>query len=518
MNPLAQTAPRQAYFPGDPKWDDARRAWNLAVDQHPGRRLRPGERRRRRRGRQLRAPQRPARRPAGHRPRRRPAREPRGHRPRQDPPDAGDRDRLRTAAAPAPAPASIWEQVVEPATAYGLTALHGSSPDVGVVGYTLGGGIGWLARRYGLAANSVTAVELVTADGEHVRADADNEPDLFWGLRGGGGNFGAVTAIEFALYPVEHVLRRLARLALGALARRPQPLGRADGDVPRHGHVARAHPAPAAGVTAVSKSRGMTTILVGHVTKDGAIAGPRTLEHLVDVVISFDGERHSTLRLVRGDQEPLRPGRRDRLLRDRRRRGRRRARPLRRCSSPAATAPVPGQLRHRDAGGQPAAAGRGAGAGRAAPAAAAPRGARSAAWTRSGWPWCNAVVERRGGVKLAERRRVRRLRRRRAHRRAGGRPGPGAGDRLGGAATAPLPVGHGRRRRDFGPVSRMPRRRHRPAAGRGGPPGLQGRHSSRSIPARTPQACDHRGPRPRRCLRTDCSRPFCLVSRGPRTI
>ena len=57
--------------------------------------------------------------------------------------------------------------------------------------------------------------------------------------------------------------------------------------------------AVASALTAVSKSRGMTTILVGHVTKDGAIAGPRTLEHLVDVVISFDGERHSTLRLVR---------------------------------------------------------------------------------------------------------------------------------------------------------------------------------------------------------------------------
>src|SRR4249919_1205406 len=59
-----------------------------------------------------------------------------------------------------------------------------------------------MIRRYGLAANSVLAVELVTADGRHVRADADHEPDLFWAVRGGGGNFGAVTAIEFALYPI----------------------------------------------------------------------------------------------------------------------------------------------------------------------------------------------------------------------------------------------------------------------------------------------------------------------------
>ncbi len=98
----------------------------------------------------------------------------------------------------------LWAEVVEPATAFGLTALHGSSPDVGVVGYSLGGGIGWLARRHGLATNSVTAIELVTADGERVRTDADHDPELFWGLRGGGGNFGVVTAIEFALYPVEH--------------------------------------------------------------------------------------------------------------------------------------------------------------------------------------------------------------------------------------------------------------------------------------------------------------------------
>jgi FAD/FMN-containing dehydrogenase len=78
--------------------------------------------------------------------------------------------------------------------------LHGSSPDVGVVGYTLGGGMGWLARSRGLAANSVTAVELVTADGRLVRADRDNEPDLFWAVRGGGGSFGVVTAVELELF------------------------------------------------------------------------------------------------------------------------------------------------------------------------------------------------------------------------------------------------------------------------------------------------------------------------------
>jgi hypothetical protein len=71
-----------------------------------------------------------------------------------------------------------------------------------VAGYTLGGGISTLGRRYGLACNSVEAVELVTADGRMVRADRDSEPDLFWALRGGGGSFGAVTAIELRLFPV----------------------------------------------------------------------------------------------------------------------------------------------------------------------------------------------------------------------------------------------------------------------------------------------------------------------------
>jgi hypothetical protein len=74
-----------------------------------------------------------------------------------------------------------------------------------VTGYTLGGGIGWLARRYGLAANSVTAVEIVTPDGLLARADADHEPELLWAVKGGGGSVGVVTALELALYPVPRV-------------------------------------------------------------------------------------------------------------------------------------------------------------------------------------------------------------------------------------------------------------------------------------------------------------------------
>jgi hypothetical protein len=95
-----------------------------------------------------------------------------------------------------------WEKITPELSRLGLAGLHGSSPDVGIAGYSLGGGMGWLARKYGLQANSVTAIEIVTADGRLVRTDADNEPDLFWALRGGGGNFGVVTAIEFAVYPI----------------------------------------------------------------------------------------------------------------------------------------------------------------------------------------------------------------------------------------------------------------------------------------------------------------------------
>jgi hypothetical protein len=100
---------------------------------------------------------------------------------------------------------ALWTDVTVPAAEHGLAAMAGSSPDVGVVGYTLGGGVSWLSRRFGLAANSVTAVELVTADGARVRADRDQHPDLFWALRGGGGSFGIVTAIEIELRPIAHV-------------------------------------------------------------------------------------------------------------------------------------------------------------------------------------------------------------------------------------------------------------------------------------------------------------------------
>ena len=100
---------------------------------------------------------------------------------------------------------AMWLDVTPVAAEHGLAALAGSAPDVGVAGYTLGGGLSWLGRAHGLAANSVVALEVVTADGRLRRIDADHDADLFWALRGGGGSFAVVTALEFRLYPVSQV-------------------------------------------------------------------------------------------------------------------------------------------------------------------------------------------------------------------------------------------------------------------------------------------------------------------------
>jgi FAD/FMN-containing dehydrogenase len=95
-----------------------------------------------------------------------------------------------------------WQQVLDAAAPHGLAALAGSSPGVGVVGYTTGGGHGPLARTHGLAADRVRAFDVVTGDGRILRASATEHADLFWGLRGGKGALGIVTAIEFDLLPI----------------------------------------------------------------------------------------------------------------------------------------------------------------------------------------------------------------------------------------------------------------------------------------------------------------------------
>jgi hypothetical protein len=190
----------QVFVPGEAGYDQARQAWNLAMDQRPAVVVEAGSaadvaqavRYARARGIRI-APQ-----GTGH-----------GAGP-LEPLDGAlllRTTRMRTvhidpAARTARAGAgAVWQDMTGPAAQHGLAALAGSSATVGVTGYTLGGGLGWLSRRYGLAANSVTAAELVTPDGDLVRADADHEPDLFWAVRGGGG-IGVVTALEMRLYPV----------------------------------------------------------------------------------------------------------------------------------------------------------------------------------------------------------------------------------------------------------------------------------------------------------------------------
>jgi FAD/FMN-containing dehydrogenase len=100
---------------------------------------------------------------------------------------------------------ALWGDLVPQASEHGLAALHGSAPNVCIAGYTLGGGLSFYARKHGLACNRVTAIEVVSGGGEQLRVNAENEPDLFWALRGGGGSFGVVTAFEFELLQLPEI-------------------------------------------------------------------------------------------------------------------------------------------------------------------------------------------------------------------------------------------------------------------------------------------------------------------------
>ncbi|HYF27096.1 MAG TPA: FAD-binding oxidoreductase [Baekduia sp.] len=201
---LADLLAGSVVLPGDPGWDAARTGFNLALDQHPDAVVLPETvadvqqtvRYARSRGLRV-APQ-----ATGH-----------------NPGPLGDMRglllvsaerfkevRIDAAALRVRVGSGVrWEEVVPQLSELGLAALHGSSPDVGIAGYSLGGGMGWLARKHGLQTNAVTAIELVTADGRFVRADAEHEADLFWALRGGNGNFGFVTAIEFRVVALEEL-------------------------------------------------------------------------------------------------------------------------------------------------------------------------------------------------------------------------------------------------------------------------------------------------------------------------
>jgi hypothetical protein len=201
LKELASRLGDRVVRPGDSEWDAARRAWNLSVDQHPAVVVRPETAQdvvavvdvAREHGLRV-APQ-----GTGH------GATARGSLEGSVLLDMSrmnaveiDRERRRAHVGAG----AQWQHVAGPAAEVGLAGLSGTAPDVCVTGYSLGGGFGWMVRRYGLAANSIRAAEAVTADGRQVRADADTEPDLFWALRGGGGSFAVVTALELELFPV----------------------------------------------------------------------------------------------------------------------------------------------------------------------------------------------------------------------------------------------------------------------------------------------------------------------------
>jgi FAD/FMN-containing dehydrogenase len=110
---------------------------------------------------------------------------------------------IRTARAE---PGVVWKEFDRESQEFGLATTGGLVSSTGIAGFTLGGGIGWLVRKYGSTSDNLVSADVVTANGEFLSASAHEHPDLFWGLRGGGGNFGVVTSFEYKLHPVGQIV------------------------------------------------------------------------------------------------------------------------------------------------------------------------------------------------------------------------------------------------------------------------------------------------------------------------
>ena len=173
---------------------------------------------------------------------------------------------------------------------HGLAYLAGTSPDVGVLGYALGGGLSWMIRTHGLACNTIVAADVVTADGRLVRVDRDTEPELFWALRGGGGNVAAVTAMELELFPVAEIYAGRDALADRARDGDPERLARVDRDRARGVRVARPD-APAAGRPVPARARARPVVRAGRGRRSSASAadGAALVQPLRDL---GPGDRH----------------------------------------------------------------------------------------------------------------------------------------------------------------------------------------------------------------------------------
>ena len=167
----------------------------------------------------------------------------------------------RTPARPPSGGGSTWADLNAATHAAGLATTGGIQSTTGVAGLTLGGGLGFLARRFGLACDNLLGAEVVLADGRRVTADADHEPDLFWALRGGGGNFGVVTSFRFRLHPVSDVLGGLTCYPLDrdVLAALPRPRHRTTSSSWRSSRAwrsaRRSRCCPSAGTAVRSRSR-----------------------------------------------------------------------------------------------------------------------------------------------------------------------------------------------------------------------------------------------------------------------
>jgi FAD/FMN-containing dehydrogenase len=296
-------------LPDDAGWDEARRSWNLAVDQRPAAVVEAA-------GPEdvqavLRAGLRVAPQATGH-----------GSEALPDLEGAvllktsGMREVTVDGGVARAGAGALAGDVAAAAGEHGLAPVLGLAPSVGVAGLALGGGTGWLSRAYGLAGNNVRAFEVVLASGEHRRVDADHEPDLFWALRGGGGRFAVVTALELEAHPVPEVSAGMRAWPAERAAEVLERFRLLTADAPEMlGAVFRYLAVPdLEGVPAALRGRRIVAVIAAHLGPD-AVAR-RLIEPLPDdtLVDTFGPVGAADLVRVAGDPDQPIPTRGDGFL------------------------------------------------------------------------------------------------------------------------------------------------------------------------------------------------------------